>query len=52
MANESKSSIPVLPVKHWWLLRDQFRRSIPGTITTNYLSSVLGGTENLSTGMQ
>ncbi len=46
MPNENKSSIPVLPIKHWWLLRDQFRRSIPGTITTNYLSSVLGGTEN------
>ena len=46
MPNENKSSIPVLPIKHWWLLRDQFRKSIPGTITTNYLSSVLGGTKN------
>lgn len=46
MPNENKTSIPVLPVKHWWLLREQFRRSIPGTITTNYLSSILGGTEN------
>ncbi|APW59618.1 DUF5343 domain-containing protein [Paludisphaera borealis] len=38
-------SFPVLPVKHWWILRDRFRRSIPGTVSANYLSTVLAMTE-------
>ena len=41
MADE-KQSYPMLPVAHWWNLRKQFRRSIPGAVTPNYLSTVLG----------
>jgi len=38
---ESKRSFPMLPVSHWWELRKQFKRSIPGVVTDNYLSTVL-----------
>jgi hypothetical protein len=38
-------SYPVIPVKHWWALRKQFRKSIPASVTPNYISSVLGMTE-------
>ena len=31
----------MLPVSHWWELRKQFKRSIPGVVTDNYLSTVL-----------
>ncbi len=31
----------MLPVKHWWTLRRRFKKSIPGTVTANYLASVL-----------
>lgn len=38
---EAKRSFPMLPVSHWWELRKQFKRSIPGVVTDNYLSTVL-----------
>src|SRR5580693_9498223 len=38
---EPKRSFPMLPVSHWWELRKQFKRSIPGVVTDNYLSTVL-----------
>jgi hypothetical protein len=31
----------MLPVSHWWELRKQFKRSIPGVVTDNYLATVL-----------
>lgn len=45
-SNSDKLSFPVLPVAHWWNLRKQFRRSIPGAVTPNYLSTVLSMQEN------
>jgi hypothetical protein len=44
MAKEIKV-FPNIPVLHWIKLRQQFKRSIPGAISSNYLSSVLGMTE-------
>ena len=38
---ESKRRFPMLPVSHWWELRKQFKRSIPGVVTDNYLATVL-----------
>ena len=32
---------PMLPVNHWWTLREKFKQSIPGTVTANYLATVL-----------
>lgn len=46
MADESKNSYPVIPSASWWKLREQFVKSIPGTITSVYLASVLGMTES------
>lgn len=41
MAEEKQTTFPLLPVTHWWALRRKFKQSIPGTVTTNYLASVL-----------
>lgn len=38
-------TFPNIPVSHWTSLRGQFKKSIPGTISHNYLASVLGITE-------
>jgi hypothetical protein len=32
-------------VRQWWTLRERFRKSIPGTVSTNYLSTALNMTE-------
>jgi len=45
MTDTSKKPLPNIPVSHWLSLRSQFKKSIPGTITTNYLASVLVMTE-------
>ena len=36
-----KPSYPMLPVDHWWALREKFKQSIPGTVTANYIATVL-----------
>lgn len=41
MAKGKKESFPMLPVKHWWGLRDKFKQSIPGTVTDNYIATAL-----------
>ena len=42
MAEETqKTSYPMLPVAHWWTLRDKFKQSIPGVVTDTYLASAL-----------
>ncbi len=38
-------TFPNIPVSHWKTLRAQFKKSIPGTVTTNYLASILVMTE-------
>ena len=38
---EKKSTFPMLPVGHWWGLRNKFKQSIPGTVTAGYLATVL-----------
>jgi Family of unknown function (DUF5343) len=45
MPDQSKKTFPSIPVSHWFALRSQFKKSIPGTVTTNYLASVLTMTE-------
>lgn len=46
MAEESKRSFPSMPAKHWWALRDQFKRSIPTQVDAGYVASVLGMAES------
>ena len=41
MAEEIKTSYPMMPVKHWWALRKKFKQSIPGIVTDNYLATSL-----------
>jgi hypothetical protein len=43
MAKEkSKSkSFPLLPVAHWWALRERFKQTMPGVVTDNYLATAL-----------
>jgi len=31
----------MLPVAHWWKLRDKFKQSIPGVVTDSYLAAAL-----------
>ncbi len=45
MENVKKKGYPLLPVKHWWALRERFRSSIPGVVSANYIASVLGMAE-------
>jgi hypothetical protein len=40
MADE-KLSFPNMPVKHWWALRERFKRSLPSTVTPDYLETAL-----------
>lgn len=41
MPEESNKAFPMMPIKHWWTLRDRFEQSIPGVVTDNYLATVL-----------
>jgi len=41
MAEKEKSSFPMLPVKHWWALRERFKGSIPGVVSPTYIATVL-----------
>ncbi|MEW6265853.1 MAG: DUF5343 domain-containing protein [Thermodesulfobacteriota bacterium] len=41
MAKDKPKSFPMLPVGHWWTLRDRFKQSIPGVVTDKYLATAL-----------
>lgn len=41
MANDKRTSFPLMPIGHWWTLRTKFKQSIPGVVTDSYLSTVL-----------
>lgn len=41
MAKDKTKSFPMLPVGHWWTLRERFKQSIPGVVTDNYLATAL-----------
>lgn len=43
--NTSKTAFPVIPVKHWWALRERFKKTIPAVVNESYLASVLDMTE-------
>lgn len=45
MAEAAKITYPVIPVKHWWSLRERFKKSIPAVVNENYIASVLGMSE-------
>lgn len=42
MANNEKTTFPNIPVKHWWVLRNRFKQSIPSTVTAGFLATALG----------
>jgi hypothetical protein len=46
MADETKLSFPNMPVKHWWALRERFKRSLPPTVTPDYLETTLNINES------
>lgn len=43
--SEISKYFPNIPVTHWVNLRTQFKKSIPGTISSNYLASILDMSE-------
>lgn len=46
MAKKIPKFFPRMPVKHWWTLRRKFQQSIPGTVTANYLATILNMKED------
>jgi len=44
MADEAKA-YPSVPARHWYALRERFKKSIPRTVTANFLASALQMTE-------
>jgi hypothetical protein len=40
-SDDKKTTFPVIPSAHWWVLRKKFKQSIPGVVTDNYIASVL-----------
>jgi len=42
MASNEKQTFPNLPVKHWWVLRNRFKQSIPSAVTAGFLATSLG----------
>jgi hypothetical protein len=45
-AEEAKKTFPMLSGSHWWKLREQFKKSIPGVVSDTYLASVLDVQKN------
>jgi len=41
MAIEKQKTFPMLPVAHWWTLRERFNQTMPGVVTANYLATAL-----------
>ena len=41
MPETQKTSFPMLPIKHWWALRDRFKASIPGVVSPSYIAATL-----------
>ena len=41
----AEKKYPRIPAKNWWALRNRFKRSLPSTVTVNYLSSLFGISE-------
>jgi len=41
MPSQDAKSFQMLPVAHWWNLREKFKQSIPGIVTDNYLAATL-----------
>ena len=41
MPEKDKTSFPMLPVKHWWALRERFKASIPGVVSPTYIATTL-----------
>lgn len=42
MTDQQKKAYPVIPVKHWWTLREWFKKSIPTTVTPGFVATALG----------
>lgn len=42
MANKETVGFPMLPIKHWWALRNRFKASIPGAVSPSYIAALLG----------
>jgi hypothetical protein len=38
---EETTNYPSLPARHWWTLRERFKRSLPGNVTPTYLETAL-----------
>ena len=50
LADNTSVSYPKLPISNWWDIREQFKRSIPKTVTKSYLKSLLNLTSDKAAG--
>ena len=41
-----KQSYPMMSEKSWWIIREQFKKTIPATVSASYLKSLLGLTSD------
>jgi len=41
VAKDTPKTFQMLPVAHWWTLRERFKQSMPGIVTDNYLATAL-----------
>lgn len=46
MAEKNNTSYPRLASSTWWALRNKFKQTIPGTVTPNYVATILGMAED------
>lgn len=45
---EQNNSYPMISEKNWWTIRNKFKASLPSTVTTNYIKTLLSLSSNAS----
>lgn len=50
MADEARVSYPLIPVRRWWQLREQFKQALPSVVSASYVATVLEMREHSATG--
>lgn len=39
--DKNKASYPMIPESNWWSMRNQFSKTLPSTVSVNYLKTLL-----------
>jgi hypothetical protein len=46
MADDTRVTYPMMPIKHWWAIRDKFKKSIPSAIAPSYIATAFNMSED------